>query len=96
MKNIRLDYVNLACCLLCLSLKDRRLTADVVFFYKVINDHIRLTFDYRIHVLRDVNRECILRSLDTPNLVTWYLRTNLFKYSFMNRIVGQGNHSAPS
>ena len=80
MKNIRLDYVNLACCLLCLSLKDRRLIADVVFFYS----------------FRDVNREYILRSLDTPNLVTCYSRTNFFKYSFMNRIVGPGNHSAPS
>ena len=80
MKNIRLDYVNLACCLLCLSLKDRRLIADVVFCYS----------------FRDVNREYILRSLDTPNLVACYSRTNLFKYSFMNRIVGQGNHSAPS
>ena len=90
MKNIRLDYVNFACCLLCLYLEDRRLIAeDVVFFYKVINDHFRVTLDYRIHFFRDVNSGYVLRSMDTPNLVTCYSRANLFKYSFMNRIVGQ-------
>ena len=31
-----------------LSLEDRRLIADVVFFYKVVNNHVRLTLDSRV------------------------------------------------
>ena len=70
---------------------DRRFIADVVFFYKVINNHIRLTLDSRVRFSRDVDRGYALRSMDTPNLLTSLFRTNLFKFSFMKRIVGEWN-----
>ena len=33
----------------------------------------------------------MLRSMNTPNLVACYSRTNLFQFSFMNRIVAEWN-----
>ena len=72
-----------------LSLEDRRFIADVVFFYKVVNNHVRLTLDSRVRFSRDVDRGYALRSMDTPNLLTSLSRTNLFKFSFMKRIVGE-------
>ena len=66
-----------------LSLEDRRFIADAVFFYKVINNHIRLTLDSRVRLSRDVDRGYALRSMDTQNLLTSHSRTNLFKLSFM-------------
>ena len=74
-----------------LSLEDRRFMADVVFFYKVVNNHVRLTLDSRVRFSRDVDRGYALRSMDTPNLLTSLSRTNLFKFSFMKRIVGEWN-----
>ena len=74
-----------------LSLEDRRFIADVVFFYKVVNNHVRLTLDSRVRFSRDVDRGYALRSMDTPNLLTSLSRTNLFKFSFMKRIVGEWN-----
>ena len=46
--------------------------ADVVFFYKVINNHVRQTLDSRVRLSRDVDRgyALILRGMDTPNLLT--------------------------
>ena len=79
-------------CKLCLlSLEDRRLMADVVFFYKVVNNHVRLTLDSRVRFSRDVDRGYALKSMDTPNLLTSLSRTNLFKFSFMKRTVGGWN-----
>ena len=74
-----------------LSLEDRRFMADVVFFYKVVNNHVRLTLDSRVRFSRDVDRGYALRSMDTPNLLTSLSRTNLFTFSFMKRIVGEWN-----
>ena len=75
-----------------LSLEDRRFMADVgFFFYKVVNNHVRLTLDSRVRFSRDVDRGYALRSMDTPNLLTSLSRTNLFKFSFMKRIVGEWN-----
>ena len=74
-----------------LPLEDRRLMADVVFFYKVVNNRVRLTLDSRIRFSRDVDRGYALRSMDTPNLLTSLSRTNLFEFSFMKRIVGEWN-----
>ena len=74
-----------------LSLEDRRFIADVVFFYKVVNNHVRLTLDSRVRFSRGVDRGYALRSMDTPNLLTSLSRTNLFKFSFMKRIVGEWN-----
>ena len=74
-----------------LSLEDRRLMADVVFFYKLVNNHVRLTLDSRVLFSRDVDKGYALRSMDTPNLLTSLSRTNLFKFSFMKRIVGEWN-----
>ena len=39
-----------------LSLENRRFIADVVFFYKLINDHIHLALDSRVCFSRDVDR----------------------------------------
>ena len=60
-----------------LSLEDRRLISDVVFFYKVVNNHVRLTLDSRVRFSRDVDRGYALRSMDTTNLLTSLSRTNL-------------------
>lgn len=80
-----------------LSLEDRldRSIADVVFFYKVINDHTRLTLGSRVRFSRDVDRGYELRSMDTSNVLTCYSSTNLFKYSFLNRVVGEWNNCFP-
>ena len=59
-----------------LSLEDKRFMADV-FFYKVVNNHVRLTLDSRVRFSRDVDRGYALRSMDTPNLLTSLSRTNL-------------------
>ena len=61
--------------------------ADVVLFYKVVNNHVRLTLDSRVRFSRDVDRGYALRSMDTPNLLTSLYRTNLFKFSFCPRRV---------
>ena len=74
-----------------LSLEDRRLMADVVFFYKVVNIHVRLTLDSMVRFSRDVDRGYALRGMDISNLLTSLSRTNLFKFSFMKRIVGEWN-----
>ena len=73
-----------------LSLEDRRLMADV-FFYKLVNNHVCLTLYSRVRFSRDVDREYALRSMDTSNLLTSLSRTNLFKFSFMQRIVREWN-----
>ena len=74
-----------------LSLEDRRFIADVVFFGKVVNNHVRLTLDSRVRFSRDVDSGYAMRSLDTPNLLTSLSRTNSFKFSFMKKIVGEWN-----
>ena len=74
-----------------LSLEDRRFIADVVFFYNVISDHIRLTLDSRVRFSRDDDGGYELRSMDSWNLLTCYSRTTLFKYTFINRVVGEWN-----
>ena len=72
-----------------LSLEDRRFIADVVFFYKVVNNHVHLTLDSRVRFPRDVDLGYAMRSLDTPNLLTSLSWTNSFKFSFMKKIVGE-------
>ena len=74
-----------------LSLEDGRLMADANFFYKVVNNHVRLTLDSMVWFSRDVDRGYALRSMDTSNLLTSLSRTNLFKFSFMKRIVREWN-----
>ena len=49
----------------------------MLFFYKVVNNHVRLTLDSRVPF--------------SPNLLNSFSRTNLFKFSFMKRIVGECN-----
>ena len=71
------DYVVRLRKLRLLSLEDRRLIADVVFFYKVVNVHVRLTLDSMVRFSRD--------------LLTSLSRTNLFKFSFMKRIIREWN-----
>ena len=84
MTNAWLGYVNSACYLV-------RFIADVVFFYKVINNHIRRTLDSRVRFSRDVDSGYAMRSMDTTNLLTSHSSKNLFKFSFMKRIVGEWN-----
>lgn len=55
----------------------------------MVNNHVRLTLDSRVRFSRDVDRRYVLRGKDTPNLLTSFSRTNLFKFSFMRRIVGE-------
>ena len=74
-----------------LSLEDRRLMADVVFFYKVVKIHVRLTLDSMVRFSWDVDRGYALRSMDISNLLTSLSRTNLFKFSFMKRIIREWN-----
>ena len=74
-----------------LFLEDRRFIADVVFFYKLFNNHVYLTLDSRVRFSRNVDRGYALRSMDTPSLLTSLSRTNLFKFSLMKRIVGEWN-----
>ena len=45
----------------------------------------------RSQLSKEVNRGCVLRSMNTPNLVACYSRTNLFQFSFMNRIAAEWN-----
>ena len=49
-----------------------RFIADVVFFYKVINDHIRLPLGPRVRFSRDVDRGYELRSMDTSNVLRYH------------------------
>ena len=74
-----------------LSLEDRRRMEDVVFFYNVVHNHVRLNLDSRVRFSRDADRGYALRSMHTPNLLTSLSRTNLFKFSFMKRIVEEWN-----
>ena len=73
-----------------LPLEDRTFIADV-FFYKVVNNDVRLTLESRVRFSGDVDRGYTLRSMGTPNLLTSLSRTNLFKFSFMKRIVREWN-----
>ena len=68
-----------------LSLEDKRFIADVVFFYKVVNNHVHLTLDSRVRFPRDVDLGYSMRSLDTPNLLTSLSWTNSFKFSFWRK-----------
>ena len=56
-----------------------KLLRHVVFFYKVVNNHVRLTLDSRVRFSTDVDRGYALRSMDTANLLISLSRTNLFK-----------------
>ena len=59
-----------------------------MLFSFTINDNIRLTLDSRVRFSKDVDKGYALRSMDASNLLTCHPRTNIFKFSFMNRIVG--------
>ena len=52
-----------------LSLEDRRLMADVIFFYKVVNNHVHLTLDSRVRFSRDVDK-----GICTEKYGSWILR----------------------
>ena len=58
----------------------------------MVDNHVRLTLDSRVRFSRDVDRGYALRSMDTPNHLTSLSRTNLFKFNFMKRIVGEWNN----
>ena len=68
-----------------------------MFSYKVINDHFHLVLDSRVRFCWDADRGYALRRMDTYklNLLPSHLRTNLLKFSFMNRTVGEWNSLPP-
>ena len=83
-----------------LSLENRRFIADVVFFCKLINNHNHLaldhlTLDSTVCFCRNADRGYTLRRMDTLNLLPCHSRTNLLKFSFINRIVGEWNCLPP-
>ena len=60
--------------------------ADVVFFYKVVNNLVRLTLDSRVRFSRDVDRGYALRSMDTPNLLRTFAR-KFFNIDFFLKLL---------
>lgn len=50
-----------------------------------------MTIQLRFRFLAISRRRSVLGSMDTPNLLTCYSRTNLFRFSFKNRIAGEWN-----
>ena len=57
----------------------------------MVNNHVHMTLESRVQFCRDVDMGYALRTLDTPNLLTSLSRANLFKFSFLKRIVGEWN-----
>ena len=50
-----------------------------------------MTIQLRFRFLAISRGRSVMGSMDTPNLLTYYSRTNLFRFSFMNRIAGEWN-----
>ena len=50
-----------------------------------------MTIQLRFRFLAISKGQSVMGSMDTPNLLTCYSRTNLFRFSFMNRIAGEWN-----
>ena len=69
-----------------LSLEQRRFLFDVLFLYKALNDYINIDLSTYVQFFSDSDRYP-LRGKDECTLKKNYTRTNIFKFSFFNRIV---------
>ena len=54
-----------------------------------------MTIQLRFRFLAISRGRSVLGSMDTPNLLTCYSRTNLFRFSFKSRIAGEWNRLPP-
>ena len=80
----RKDKLNL------LSLEDRRFFFDVLFFYKVPNGFVNIDISPLINFYSHSDRYS-LRGRDNSTLKKQFSRTDVFKFSYFNRIVDLWN-----
>ena len=80
----RKDKLNL------LSLEDRRFFFDVLFFYKVLNGFVNIDISPLIDFYSHSDRYS-LRGRDNLTLKKQFSRTDVFKFSYFNRIVDLWN-----
>ncbi|XP_068725942.1 uncharacterized protein [Montipora capricornis] len=73
-----------------MSLKNRRILADVTFLYKALNGISNVNIDSYIDFYSDADRYSF-RKYDDLTLKNKYARTNPLKYSFFHRIVDSWN-----
>ena len=80
----RKDKLNLS------SLEDRRFFFDVLFFYKVLNGFVNIDISPLIDFYSHSDRYS-LRGRDNLSLKKQFSRTDVFKFSYFNRIVDLWN-----
>ena len=73
-----------------LSLEQRRFLLDVLFLYKALNGHIDIDLPNYVQFFKE-SGHYMLRRKDDCTLKKNYARTNIFKYSYFNRIVDMWN-----
>ena len=73
-----------------MSLEQRRFLFDVLFLYKALNGYINIDLSTYVQFFSDSDRYP-LRGKDECTLKKNYARTNIFKFSFFNRIVDMWN-----
>ena len=73
-----------------LSLEQRRFLFDVLFLYKALNGHIDIDLSNYVQFFKESDHYT-LRRKDDCTLKKNYARTNIFKYSYFNRIVDMWN-----
>ena len=73
-----------------LSLEQRRFLFDVLFLYKALNGHIDIDLSNYVQFFKESDHYT-LRRKDDCTLKKNYARTNVFKYSYFNRIVDMWN-----
>ena len=73
-----------------LSLEKRRLLADLTFLYKTLHGIIDIDVKPYVDFYKETERY-LFRHNDKLTLKMRYARTNVFKYSFFNRVVGTWN-----
>ena len=73
-----------------MSLEQRRFLFDVLFLYKALNNYINIDLFTYVQFFSDSDRYP-LRRKDECTLKKNYARTNIFKFSFFNRIVDMWN-----
>ena len=73
-----------------ITLEQRRYLLDVTFLYKAVNGHIDMDITSHIQFC-SANDRYSLRNKDSLTIKKGYCGTNVFKYSFFNRIVDSWN-----
>ena len=73
-----------------LSLEQRRFLFDVRFLYKALNGHIDTDLSNYVQFLKESDHYMLQRK-DDCTLKKSDARTNIFKYSYFNRIVDMRN-----